>query len=109
MLKLVFNRSYTRKFTYIEEQVDEYRASITPYNSSDALPCLTVSDTDAENSVAMVNGFFRCSTLVQQYEFNIKINRYFNIFDFGYINGSSDQSPTITGGICTRIDLEGQR
>jgi hypothetical protein len=106
-LRLVFNRSYTRKFSYTEEQVDEYRADITPYNSGNPgnpLPCLTVTETDAENLVAMVNGSFGCSTMVQRYEFNIGKNRYLNTYDFGYINGASDDMPTITGGTCVKID-----
>ena len=104
ILKLVFNRTYTRKFTYTEEQVDEYLANVTPYNSSNAVPCLTVSETDAVNSIAMVNGAFRCSTMTQQYEFNTRKNRYFNTYNFGYINGANDDMPTITGGTCVKID-----
>lgn len=106
-LQLVFNRSYTRKFAYTEEGVDEYRATITPYNAGGAtnpVPCLTVSETDAENSIAMVNGVFRCSTMIQHYEFNIGKSRYLNTYDFGYINGASDDMPTITGGTCVKID-----
>jgi hypothetical protein len=102
-LKLVFNRSYTRKFTYAEEQVDEYLANVIPL-SGNAVPCLTVTDTDAVNSVAIVKGAFRCSTMTQQYEFNIDKNRYFKTYNFGYINGSNDDIPTITGGTCIKID-----
>jgi hypothetical protein len=107
ILKLVFNRSYTRKFTYTEEQVDEYVANVTPYttgNPADTLPCLTVTDTDAVNTVTLVNGAFRCSTMTQQYDFNIQKNRYFNTYNFGYINGANDDMPTITGGTCIRMD-----
>lgn len=104
ILKLVFNRTYSRKFTYAEEQVEEYVASVTPFNAANAVPCLTVSDTDAVNSVAMVNGAFRCSTMTQQYEFNITKNRYFNSYNFGYINGSNDDMPTMTGGTCVKLD-----
>jgi hypothetical protein len=110
VLRLIFNRTYTRKYTYIEEQVDEYSANITPHNvgvTSNPVPCLTVTETDAQNAVTLVNGFFRCSTMTQQYEFNIGKNRYLNTYDFGYINGSNDDTPMISGGSCVRIDPDG--
>lgn len=104
ILKLVFNRTYTRKFTYTEEQVDEYVASVTSFDSANAAPCLTVTDADAVNSVAVVNGAFRCSTMTQEYQFNTAKNRYFNSYNFGYINGSNDDMPTMTGGTCVKLD-----
>jgi len=102
ILKLTFNRTYTRKFTYSEEEVDEYLANVVKLQVCVIGTLLTVTDTDAVNSIAMVNGAFRCSTMTQQYEFNIRKSRYFNTYNFGYINGANDDMPTITGGTCVK-------
>jgi hypothetical protein len=97
----------TKKETLAEgitETYGDYEISITESGRSFALPCWSlrgehVGKTDRYKQID-------CSAEVRDYRFSFEYKRFLETKVIGYVEGhdSNDDTPSISGGTCTRIE-----
>jgi hypothetical protein len=83
-----------------------FKITMADAGSSNNSACISTSDSKSTISINPYN-FFSCNSMgLSQYNFNLTTNRYLKIYDVGYISGNdnNDDTPAITGGICTKFE-----
>lgn len=76
--------------------------SVTPSGSSNGAPC--VQDGNYEMQL-WPRGMIRCNSMLTDYVFNVKDNRFLAAYSFGFVDGedAGGNTPSMTGGYCTKI------
>ncbi|MGY4502000.1 hypothetical protein ACVWYH_005957 [Bradyrhizobium sp. GM24.11] len=108
VLKMTFSRSFNRKGAFDAERVDENFVTLTAAGKSYASPCVNYFfyGHSEDNSVPVVDNFFRCSASSQDYMFNLNTHRFLQTYLAGYVDGTdnNDDTPSVAAGTCTKID-----
>ena len=112
VLKMKFLGARVRKERAIEEQVSDYKVTVTESDQNIALSCRdddpNKSSDDPNKTVTVSDQFrtFSCATTSYDYQFNLGTRRFLSIYRYGYTNGNdnNDDNPSVEAGTCTKID-----
>ena len=81
-------------------QFDNYNVSITLSGSKYSLDC---KENDNSKVVSTQFGIIKCNA-VFDFVYNTATGRFVQVSAFGYVRGSNDDTPYISGGTCTKIE-----
>jgi hypothetical protein len=108
--KFVLKREFVKDEVEGSQTIESYRVTITLAGKNDAQPCYAQTYSLQPTFPGEVRSYagygeFSCSTFFKSYKFNMKANRFLEIYEEGYVRGdSNDDTPSIAGGTCTKID-----
>jgi hypothetical protein len=83
-----------------------FEVGLTPSGTNSESRCIPLGAGDKKTvSINQYNGF-TCFANIQDYYFNLGTNRYMNVYAIGYTDGmdNNDNTPGVTGGVCTKIN-----
>jgi hypothetical protein len=104
--KFLVEMSFAYLWVKQNEQVSDYKVTVTRSGEKTGLPCL--SHITKENTVTVGDSYRTvfCTTGFQDYVVNLQTNRFLAIYLAGYVNGKDNNAdnPSIEAGTCTKID-----
>jgi len=104
VLRLKFLRIRVQKSIFgKDETVYDYSVTTTKAGSNSPSPC----ETHSETYVTVTElGWVVCHSDFQEYRVALKANRFLRGYLLGYIDGkdNNQNTPSIEGGTCTKID-----
>ena len=102
VLRLKFIQAQSKKKSYGEYNYAEYETTVTGAGETFAAPCTSGTSPVERLSYEVMS----CQALFMDYHFHFKTNRFIRAFLFGYFSGvdNNDDTPSVAGGICTKID-----
>jgi len=89
-----------------DELYTNFEVALTPAGTNSESRCLQLGSGDKKSVSVSQYDSFTCSASIEEYYFNLKTNRYLNVYPFGYVDGtdSNENTPSVTGGVCTKIN-----
>lgn len=91
--------SHIDKRLSFRRQFDDYNVSITLSGSKHSVDC---KENDNSKVVSTQFGIIKCNA-VFDFVYNTTTRRFVLVSAYGYLRGSNDDTPYISGGTCTKI------
>ena len=99
-------RNFQSKQDYLR-----YEVNITPSGTNTSEVCFdndpSASDPTERKKVKVYDDLqFVCSSVVREYEFNLRANRFLVFYLLGYFDGrdNNENTPSVSGGMCTKVE-----
>ena len=104
-LKYLANRT-VKDFAGKDETVRDFNISLTEADSNSSSICYSTNKDWSATVPISEDSLISCSTGLIDHRFNLKANRFLESYLTGFIDGNdnSDNTPTVMGGTCTKID-----